>query len=630
MGYTFISYSRRQLFFAESLALHLGNQGVDIWFDLQQLEAGADWSIQLKEGIENAERMVLVVSQASLESHYTRAEWETHLNQGKSLILAIFEPVDLPEILEGLPTLDFCAKFDEKITQLARFLQGDGSFLNEPVCPKNKLNIPSRFPSDISLVLLAFWTPFLSLLVATLNLVIQIGWVDFFKPPEIKFTFLIVAGVAVIGIFQFLKHKLDHVGLKRWMIGSLALQAVIGLFAYLLKTDIDNQTVPLTINGWLFLMLPLLLLSGMTFYVYVFTLRRSPEVLRWFGSGQADQKHRRRIHQPLVESANLALVLDRISAIAPIKYALHNDSADKPLARRIKRAFTRVGHTLVKDPVQASHHVAIITSRSSQAWVQNITATYRHKLVFVIGSTIDFKKSLSETGQYQWIDFRSGDKKVIEIMARSIENPENWKRESALEATPTRISELLLPSGMVILKGISQFLGAYLVGISIHPLTIYNGMTAKELVREFRRVGMLFPLELTADHRQAVVSILIGFVFLWLTSRTMLERRVPKQLVYTLLFAGIYYTLTILFSGPSSNPYSIATNLLAVPSLFIAAAYSLPDGYHWLPGLSRKRSDEVGIEQGNLDKARRQNMLWSLLLTALFIYLGSMVEIGHM
>ena len=40
---TFLSYSRRQLYFAESLALHLQKGGLDVWFDLQQLQAGKVW-----------------------------------------------------------------------------------------------------------------------------------------------------------------------------------------------------------------------------------------------------------------------------------------------------------------------------------------------------------------------------------------------------------------------------------------------------------------------------------------------------------------------------------------------------------------------------------------------------------
>jgi hypothetical protein len=45
---TFVSYSCRQLYFAESLALHLQKEGIDVWFDLQQLQAGTVWSEGLR------------------------------------------------------------------------------------------------------------------------------------------------------------------------------------------------------------------------------------------------------------------------------------------------------------------------------------------------------------------------------------------------------------------------------------------------------------------------------------------------------------------------------------------------------------------------------------------------------
>jgi hypothetical protein len=36
-GHTFISYSRKQYYFAESLALNLQDNGVQTWFDMQNL-----------------------------------------------------------------------------------------------------------------------------------------------------------------------------------------------------------------------------------------------------------------------------------------------------------------------------------------------------------------------------------------------------------------------------------------------------------------------------------------------------------------------------------------------------------------------------------------------------------------
>jgi hypothetical protein len=87
---TFISYSRRQLYFAESLALHLQKENLNIWFDLQQLHAGTVWSDSLKDGISEAKTLVLIVSKASLASEYVEVEWKGVAAKGGQLVLVIF------------------------------------------------------------------------------------------------------------------------------------------------------------------------------------------------------------------------------------------------------------------------------------------------------------------------------------------------------------------------------------------------------------------------------------------------------------------------------------------------------------------------------------------------------------
>jgi hypothetical protein len=47
----FLSYSRQQYYFVESLALALQNKGVPLWFDVQQLEPGSDWKADIEDGL---------------------------------------------------------------------------------------------------------------------------------------------------------------------------------------------------------------------------------------------------------------------------------------------------------------------------------------------------------------------------------------------------------------------------------------------------------------------------------------------------------------------------------------------------------------------------------------------------
>ena len=208
--------------------------------------------------------------------------------------------------------------------------------------------------------------------------------------------------------------------------------------------------------------------------------------------------------------------------------------------------------------------------------------------MFVIGSTIDFKATLSDTGQYQWVDFRKGDPKTLETMAKSIENPAAWQRESALESTPTRVSELLLPPGMVALKTALLLLGAYLVGTSIFPLTVTGGMTIVEQLRALYYGGIpLFPRDYGNMQFQATLVILGGLVVFWVAGRAILYRKMHKLLVYVTIAAAIIASLvTVQLGFGDLTALTIRTLVLIFATL--ATLYSLPTAIIGCPGLPRR------------------------------------------
>ena len=72
MGYIFVSYSRKQLYFAESVVLNLERAGFDIWFDLQKLNPGIDWSSTLTDGYSNCDKLVFIASKAAIQSPYVQ------------------------------------------------------------------------------------------------------------------------------------------------------------------------------------------------------------------------------------------------------------------------------------------------------------------------------------------------------------------------------------------------------------------------------------------------------------------------------------------------------------------------------------------------------------------------------
>jgi isopentenyl diphosphate isomerase/L-lactate dehydrogenase-like FMN-dependent dehydrogenase len=65
---SFLSYSRKDYYFAESLAFHLMRQGVPVWLDVRDLEPGKDWERELEDALDAAPTVVLVAPPDSMKS----------------------------------------------------------------------------------------------------------------------------------------------------------------------------------------------------------------------------------------------------------------------------------------------------------------------------------------------------------------------------------------------------------------------------------------------------------------------------------------------------------------------------------------------------------------------------------
>ena len=65
-GSVFISYSRKDYYFAESLTFALIQRDVAAWLDVKELRPGVDWEQRLESAIDTASHLVLVASPDSL------------------------------------------------------------------------------------------------------------------------------------------------------------------------------------------------------------------------------------------------------------------------------------------------------------------------------------------------------------------------------------------------------------------------------------------------------------------------------------------------------------------------------------------------------------------------------------
>ena len=270
MEYTFISYSRRQLYFAEAIALHLQKEGIEIWFDLQQLGAGTDWASALKNGYGNCSRLILVVSQAALDSKYVEVEWDTARQNGREVILAVVEDVDIPERLRDCVVIDFRKDFNSAMKRLVSYLNGHLPRPKDEISAPGKFPYPLRLPFPVWFTIISLMRPYVWILLLTLSTLRD------FPNQGQAYPILVAIGLGVLvfttGIHRFWNHDLEYWGVRNLGAIAIIVQMVLLVVAAAIESPL---TWPITIS---------LILNA---YFYFWLIKRSASLLRWFAAGQA-------------------------------------------------------------------------------------------------------------------------------------------------------------------------------------------------------------------------------------------------------------------------------------------------------------------------------------------------------
>ena len=70
----FVSYSRRDFYAAEEIAVELGRRGLAPWFDVHELAPGTDWSAAIDRAVAECDVLLLVATPAALASEQVRRE----------------------------------------------------------------------------------------------------------------------------------------------------------------------------------------------------------------------------------------------------------------------------------------------------------------------------------------------------------------------------------------------------------------------------------------------------------------------------------------------------------------------------------------------------------------------------
>ncbi len=125
MKHLFFSYSRQQLHYAEMLVYELQKAKQEVWFDLQRLIPGSNWSNSIEQGIDGCRGLVLLLSKAAYESSNVEKEWRRALRAGKPIFVVLFEDVRLPPELQDTSIIDTRQGFDDTAWRLVECVTSD-------------------------------------------------------------------------------------------------------------------------------------------------------------------------------------------------------------------------------------------------------------------------------------------------------------------------------------------------------------------------------------------------------------------------------------------------------------------------------------------------------------------------
>ena len=83
MGMTqvFISYSRKDISFIETLVTDLKNTGLEVWYDVSHIAGGARWRSEIENALRNSQYVIVVLSPDSIVSEWVSPEEKEFIDE---------------------------------------------------------------------------------------------------------------------------------------------------------------------------------------------------------------------------------------------------------------------------------------------------------------------------------------------------------------------------------------------------------------------------------------------------------------------------------------------------------------------------------------------------------------------
>lgn len=103
----YISYSRRDAEMSRMIADALRQAGFDVMLDLDQISFGEDWQKRIQDMVTETDKMVFLISPASVSSEFSRRDLEMAMRLGKFIVPVLVEDVPFDVLPRDVARLNF-------------------------------------------------------------------------------------------------------------------------------------------------------------------------------------------------------------------------------------------------------------------------------------------------------------------------------------------------------------------------------------------------------------------------------------------------------------------------------------------------------------------------------------------
>jgi hypothetical protein len=227
------------------------------------------------------------------------------------------------------------------------------------------------------------------------------------------------------------------------------------------------------------------------------------------------------------------------------------------------------------DVGRAQKHLYLVSNRTSQKMLEAAGQDGTDAPIFLLGSSIDWSESLERAGKTHFVDLRELDTNDVQALAGSLSNMEAWRRQYALEATPTKFEAFAAPGSVQVYR----FL-AYLQVVSLLS------------------TGLL--LLYTGPQIGAVLPLLFGAGIFFLVERT-LQRRILLPVAF-----GVLAGLPLLLGALNRQIPAAMLNLLVAAAVLYSARF-------WFPAFAPFAKDSIGMDKAG--SGRTWGLVFVVVLT---------------